>query len=260
MFLEKPAFPVSVEIGSAEEEASRFLDVRGWTGYHFNKVSIQYIPYYLFSYDIYDEINGKTIVISKGRGAFNSNKTELEDNPGVLLLDIGKSGNEISHNYEYEVLKPKLSEKEAREIISIRLAAEKDASKKNVLLSGLEMLYAPIWVLNFSLSGKDYKMKMNATSGEILNPEIIQARRKTQNEVAMEAISEISDPANWPSYAIDTISEIFEAIGKFFARQGKKAHARTIELRPSTFNNRDWLVIALGIIAIIVVLYVLKRF
>ena len=286
MFLEKPAFPVLIEIGQAEGDSSHLLDSKGWHDYQFYTVSILYIPYYFFSYDIFDESSGKTKIVAKGSGALNANTSEFDEEVIDLYFhEQGKKSAEIGHNYTYDALKSRVSEREAKEIISVRLAAASEVARKNVLLSGFEMLFVPVWILNFTIAGKKLSLRMNATTGEVLNEEIIPMREKTHNDVVAEAIDEISDPRNWPRYAIDSVSDAVSFAAGFLTSRAPKesdvakkevraekpasahaesnssAQAPTLHASSSAqeFSGADWIVLSLAAIAILAIFWFFSR-
>ena len=252
MLLEKPAFPVLVEIGEAEETVSHILESKGWGNYKFARVSIRYVPYYFFSYDIYDESSGKTKMLAKGRSALNAHTNEIARE----LSDIGaiqaeSKSPEIKHDYHYEALAPKISERDAKEIILVVLSSEMGASRKNVIISGLELAFVPFWVLKYSIGEKNYSATMNAVTKKIISDGNIPGHEKTQQEIMAETYKELFDPGQWLHHASCAIGDLID----FFFPKGGKASSK----KGGVLSNPDYRIILLAIIAIFVVLWVLYR-
>jgi hypothetical protein len=254
MLLEKPAFSVNVEIITAEETVSRILDSKGYNNYQFGRVYIKYLPYYFFSYDIYDESSGKTKIIAKGHSAFNAFTNEIaHELSDLAVLESGIKSPEITHDYKYEVVSPRISERDVKKIILVALSAEKNASKNNVIISGIELVFVPFWVLEYTLDEINYVATMNAVTKELIDDGNPPLREKTKRELLREAYVEMFNLRTWFKY----ISSFISSITDFFLPNRNSKHNN--KHAEQNLLNDDFKVIVIAIIAIIVVFFLVYK-
>ena len=240
MFFEKPAFPVSLSQKEAQEKVSLLLKKKHWNEFSFPSSTLFYIPYWFFSYDIFEDTEKHTKATISGHAALNAFSNKLDESVSDLAVHEGFSlENEILHDYSYRHLKARLSESEAREIIPIKIASEEQVKKQNIIISGLELLYVPIWVLDTKIDVETISFRINATTGKIMNADSLPGREKGFSELAAEAFEDLSKPEEWLSYSAEIISELSKGAGK--AASGKGLSGQEI-------------VLILAIIAIIVIL------
>lgn len=253
MLLEKPAFSINVEIITAEETVSRILDSKGYANYQFGRVYIKYVPYYFFSYDIYDESSGKTKLIAKGHSALNAYTNEIaHELSNLATLEAGDKSPEIKHDHRYEVVNPRISERDAKKIILVALSSEKNTSKKNVIVSGIEMLFVPFWVLEYTIDEKNYVATMNAVTKELIDDGNPPMREKTKRELLREAYTELFSFKNWLYHISSFINSLVDFLTLGNSKHDKKHGEQKL-------LNDDFKIIIIAIIAIIIVFFLIYK-
>ncbi len=182
--------------------------------------SLVYIPYWFFSFDIYESADSKTKVIASGFSSLNAFSKEFDHRLAYLSHSHPKKEDLPSSGPGAEVLPPKLAEEaEVKEILPVLLASRHDASKDNVIISGLEFAYVPFWRISIDAHDESVVLRMNAVTGKIINVGDIHPRGKAIQELVTETFRELSDPMQWARYSSEIISD---AVGG----AAKNAHAK----------------------------------
>lgn len=256
MLLEKPAFPVSCDLGCAEEKVSNFFDSNNAKNHSFIGYELEYVPYYFFSFDVYKEEKNQTKIVEQGNNALNANNGNLEPKLSNLILQIENPSREIKHNYQYKVIQPRISEKEAEKLIRMRLASNYQTIKELVVISGLSLNFVPFWKLRVNISGKKFFVCVNGFDGSIECKDNFPKKEndlKKKDEL-QEAIQDVSEMKKWPSLLQETISYLWEKLISVFSLFNNKKKYSNKEVK---LSKKDLLVILLALIAIILIVYVL---
>src|SRR3989344_2990720 len=271
MLLEKPAFSPALNAADAERAVSSLLKKNHWNKYDFSGKEIFYIPYWFFSYDIYEQVEKKTNHLSSGFNSLNAFSNEFDKSIAALTHDSdAKKKNELDDAANVHVVSPRLSEDEARGIISVRLASNEGTSKEHVIISGLAMFFVPIWLIVVSISKKKISLRVNAVNGDIENAKAVPRREKGFSELTAEVLEELKTPAGWIEYSTGAVGMISDAIAGIAKSsvQSKKKNKFSVsgkisfsagEEAPSISNN-DIQVIILAMVAIIIILWAIYRF
>ncbi|MBI4210767.1 MAG: hypothetical protein HY544_04650 [Candidatus Diapherotrites archaeon] len=266
MLLEKPAFPAVIDEEGAKKKVSQLIRKMHWADHDFSRSTLFYVPYWLYSYDAYSHDAGKTKHISSGFGSLNAFSNEPDAGISGLVQDSGlRKEKEVPDNPDARVIPPRISEADAREIIAVRVASEEDSAKENVIVSGLEIAFVPIWLVEADVAGEKFSFRINAATGDMLNKHSVPRRRKGYAELTRELLDELSAPAGWWKYSVALVSSATNAVSSA-ARGGAEAHgsgngetghgADDGHGVSGGLSQQDLHVIALTIIAIIVILYV----
>ena len=267
MLLEKPAFSPKLSAAEAEGRVSSLLKKNHWASYDFSGRELYFLPYWFFSYDTYRH-DKKTSLLSSGFGALNAFSNEMDDAVASMAKDSGlEREKEIEEGSMKNAVGARLSIGEAREIISVRLASKEGASKEHVIISGLEMLFVPIWLINASVDGREISLRVNATTGDIMNKKAVPRREKGFSELTQEMLRELSTPQGWAEYsggAVDMISRAFSGAANG-ALNEPGAHGHGDEQSGAhewgfNLSGEDMKVLALAIIAIAAVLWAVYLF
>ncbi|HIH09198.1 MAG TPA: hypothetical protein HA254_00855 [Candidatus Diapherotrites archaeon] len=274
MLLEKPAFSVILPLEGAERKVSSLLKKKNWHKFKFpNPVhaesekhghgSIFYFPYWFFSYDAHED-GKKTSLLAKGSGALNAFSNELDGQIGTLTTTEGlEKSNELPDERNITVIDCRVDEEEAKKVIPVLIAAQSNAQKANVIISGLEMFYVPVWLVQVHAEEHQFSLRVNAVDGTIINGDDIPSREKEKGELAKELLDELSSPAGWIHYTSQVISAISAAIFAAIksAGEGHKEEGRKGEGRGESHENakpaidEDLLVVALAVLAILALLW-----
>ncbi|PIN85076.1 MAG: hypothetical protein COV47_04025 [Candidatus Diapherotrites archaeon CG11_big_fil_rev_8_21_14_0_20_37_9] len=246
MFLSKPAFKVSVDQGVAEEKAGSLIKKRGWKGNSFSS-SLLYIPFWFFSFDVFEETDSKKVSShKKGSNALNAFFNNFDEHTAELVFrEKQEKEKSPSHSFTFEILEPKFSFDDALKVITGRIASEQKVVKDSVVISGLEMVFVPVWVLVTELNGKSIELRVNAVTGEMTNTAAIPIREKDFSELFSEAVVDLTNPASWTE----------NLAGLFSANVSLPSSNETPVLKQLK-SDSDLQLIILGIIAIIVILIV----
>ncbi|HLC79844.1 MAG TPA: hypothetical protein VJG83_05500 [archaeon] len=261
MFLEKPSFLPKYSLEEAEKKVSSLLKKKHWKNFSFSSAahgpsaghshgSTFYVPYWFFSYDIYRQHEGSTEIISKGSNALNAFSNEFEEAISNLAFTEGlEKGNEIDEQ-NTQVLAARVGQDEAREIIAVRLASARHTSKGNVIISGLELLFVPIILIEVNANGNHISLRVNAATGDILNKDAVPTREKDLRELSQELLRELSTPQGWIKYSREVVDDISRSVSS----SPKPKSARVQNLISIKFINNDTTILLLAAAAIIIVL------
>lgn len=239
----------SMEVGFTEEdvitEIKSLLKSKQWGKINPPEMVLNYVPYFVFRYVAYNEEQDEEskkppIVTDANHGIFVldalSGELEIElsdnfENPTLVPFRQATEDSDFSVN----VQKPSLSHKEAEKVALLKTAKQLELPKKNVEISSMRLVYVPVWNVNVSIPDGDFELDYSGVDGELLSEDTIPERIKEKGEVANEAISELTDPRNWGTYAQNLIRDIYESehlrnVGKFLLHDSKGRIILTIIL------------------------------
>lgn len=271
MLLEKPAFSPKLSAAEAERGVSSLLSKNHWKEFSFKERTLFFIPYWFFSFDIYSGDAKRTTLLDSGFGSLNAFSNELDDSIAELIKEEGSERIQEIDDKSMEdgatrVVSPRVSEEEAREIISLRLASGEETSKDSVIVSGLQMLFVPIWLISAKVGGKEISLRVNAASGGIENKYAVPRREKGFAELTSELLEELRTPEGWLEYSASTVEMVSEAISG--AVEGAGRSHGTGAPKPGThhahgkegLSREDIAVIILSAVAVLVILWAVYRF
>ncbi len=257
MYLNKPAFPVSFTVENIIGLIESMVKGKSWTKFEVADISLVYIPFWIFNYDAYSEApseEGEKVVsaLESGKMALNAFTNELDENVG-FLYDSGDAEmqQKPTADYPFKIQRPKIRESDAKEITSLRLAAQLGLKKENVIISGLELVYLPIWFTWVTVAEGTYKLQINAVSGEILNEEQVPEREKGWLEVTSETLQDLKQPGVWIEYTQQIGTGVFSFITNNPLIQSIIEQIKT---------NRKVQTAILAIIAVIIILWTIGFF
>ncbi len=265
---EQPYFAVLVERTEARGRAEAVLRSKRHRDFEIGQERLFYVPYWLFSYDIHETVAGKTKVIASGSGALNAFSKVFDPRISSLVHSPAKRIPTPSHDMGGEVLRVRFSESEVREMLPVMLASKHGASKDNVILSGIELVYAPFWKLSIELGGEAIEMNVSAVDGKVIGTGEIGAREKTRAELVQETLRELSNPAEWLRYSSEIISGLASGVqgaihdgngagsGHGAGRQGPGKGGGAGQLKGFSPEEPDTRVLLLGILALLVIIWV----
>lgn len=209
MFLDAPAFPVSFSLEEAKETVSSLIKSKYWENFAVGELKLVYLPYTIFSYTAFEEIEGKetqkktTRQVSSGKIAFSELSGEFDE--ALPKLHYSSTGKILSHEptaeHLFDVKKQKYSLSEVEGIVKVKLASDFSVAKDNVIVSALEKVYLPVWIVPAQIGEENYHLEINAVTGEIIGEIGIPHREKGWLEVTAETIDELKNPSSWFEYA-----------------------------------------------------------
>jgi hypothetical protein len=219
MILENPALTLSIGAQDILEILEETLKERNWQKFDVANLKLTYVPYYIFNYDTLLEktIEGDTMSQGfSGLMAMNAVTGKLE--PSLTEIMEKQPVNyerEISHELQYEMQQPSILGDEIKQVAGIKLAAEFSVGKSALAISGIRLVYWPIWKVFVTLNSKKIqKIEVEAVNGMPMNIEEVPEREKTWMEVTSETIGKLKTPEGWAelsSVALKTTSQVVSA-------------------------------------------------
>lgn len=254
MYLDNPAFAVSFPLEDATKLIEETIKKKHWTDFEIGSLSLAYTPYWICNYESYSEKEDKTVSEStSGSTALNAVDNTLSDAETKLYFDPDfKTEKQPSAGYEFNVSDSKTTSDEAREILSVRLAEKFNVPKQNIIISGLTLRYVPFWVVSLTIGVDNYRIRINAVTGRIVDEEKIPEKEKGWLELTSETLSELKEPGAWLMYAKDTGAGIASSLTpKQKPEKTSSEHYISQLFKLDSFT----IVLILAVIAVIVVLW-----
>ena len=227
----KPVFRVNAGEAAAREKVSSVFLSNRWNDFRVISSTLIYTPFWFFSFDIHSTAGGKTSITARGNSALDAFSKGLDDRfaglPEMFYVPSETSDPE-SHGHsdkgdiemeEYEdavFLKQRLSEAEAVKIIPLLLADRHNALKDDVIVSGLEFKFVPVWKIEAEAGGNKYVFEICAADGAVLGTGGLQMRMKTEKELFAETMRGLSSPSAWLAYFSEMAGDIFWAAANVF--------------------------------------------
>lgn len=217
--LKKPSFPISFTFEDTVAMIESLIKSRHWTEFDVAEVKLVYTPYWIFHYDAYlesiDEETGEKTVsdIESGEIALNAATRELNDEVPELLESYPlEKVKKPPEGYKFEVIRPRISEPELKEIAAVKLAHKMNLAKANILISDTQLVFVPSWIVFVTVAEGTYRLNVNAVTGETLGEEEVPERERGWIEVTQETLKELQEPGAWMHYSRALAGGILAAI------------------------------------------------
>ena len=200
---EKQFFKVNVPLENAVSLIDSSIKSRNWDNFSVAELKLVYTPFWFFSFDAFEQKENKEI--SKhhtGKKTLNAKTNELSDFlAGFPEKDEVVIENEASKEFPSEILDANISSQEAKEVVSVRIASNLGFAKENVLVSGLELFFAPFWVTFVTVNNQNFRIQINAVTGDTSGAEQVPEREKGFLELTKETINDLKSPGAWVEYS-----------------------------------------------------------
>ena len=211
MILDIPAVKNRLSINDVLGILDGIIKQKHWRSFDVASLKLVYLPYWVFNYDVYmeakDQFGRTQSQTVGGRMALNAVDGNLA--PEIVKMieeEPVDFETEISHNIEYEMEKPSISDEEIKEIAKIKVAGNMGMSKDNVTISGAKVIYVPIWNVFVKVSKGVYKITIDSVLGYPSNYEKVPERERGMLEVTQEKLEELKNPEAWAKYGKKAVS------------------------------------------------------
>ncbi|MEM0372282.1 MAG: hypothetical protein QXO69_00345 [archaeon] len=258
MILENPALQLSVGMQDILDILESTLKERNWTHFDVANLKLTYVPFYVFNYDTLVEKKVESDTYSQGFSglmAMNAVTGKLEPLLTQILSEQPVNyEREISHDLQYEMQNPAILGDEVKESARLKLAGQFNVGKDSMSISGVRLVYWPIWKVFVTLPNKRIqKMEVEAVAGYPLNVEEVPEREKTWMEVTSETLAKLKTPQGWAELSKTAIKTTAAAVTSGAKNQprGESSLSKLVAWLIHSKNGRYALI---GIIAIIVIL------
>jgi hypothetical protein len=169
-------------------------------------------PYWFCFYDILKNNNSnfKRVSDQIALNAINNQINEKVISIFKLSKPIIKEDLEApkTEHYQINIKKAIISQKEAEKTIKKYLMYKELVDEEQISLSGIELIFVPNWKVQL----RDYKLKIDAITGTVNNFEVIKEKEKTKLELIKEVFSDITEEKKVTFYISDFFKSIFQAI------------------------------------------------
>ncbi len=244
MFVAKPVFPISVQLEKAAEIIEKALRERKWSKFEKGEIKLVLTPFYLFYYDaaLQGKEKGKT---ERGRLALNGETAELGKELADSIPDDAKLVRELPDKYPLIARKPLFSEPEAKKIALLKAASMLSVGREDIVLTGFEMIYYPMWIAFVTVAKQTYQLQISAVSGDVFGEEKVPEREKGFVEITRETLEELKQPGAWLKYS----KEIAAIAGeKLSTHKESKSRLPEIMRRPGFWLSLVLLAVLIALI------------
>lgn len=226
MILENPALQLAIGMQDILDILESTLKERNWTHFDVANLKLTYVPFYVFNYDTLVEKKAEGETYSQGFSglmAMNAINGKLEP---TLTQIMGEQPvnyeREISHDMQYEMMNPSILGDEVKESARIKLAGQFNVGKDSMSISGVRLVYWPIWKVFVTLPNKRIqKMEVEAVAGYPLNVEEVPEREKTWMEVTGETLAKLKTPGGWAELSKTAITATAGAVSSGVKNQAQ---------------------------------------
>ncbi|MEK6970502.1 MAG: hypothetical protein AABW68_02290 [archaeon] len=206
-----PSLPVKFLLDEANALILDELDAANWGEIDVPKPLLELVPYYVFQYDSYSEVEEEGTKIRnvdvsvQGVSSVNAVSNALDDVvaelcPPELIRGEFTDPKDVSVN----VKEPRFSLEEAKSSSQIKIAAHEKVPRSNVHILGMRLVYIPFWEYGIELEVDNrIRIRVNAVTGEFEGEESgIPYQGKTKTELVKETLSDLQHPSGWADYIV----------------------------------------------------------
>ncbi|MBN2127498.1 MAG: hypothetical protein JW703_03860 [Candidatus Diapherotrites archaeon] len=218
--LVKKGLKVNISRQKVLDSVKEYVNSFGWSEFKYKKLdrlNLFMIPFYLFHFDIFKSVKE------------GDKEKILDQTSGVLSLDAARNKLDaqvarfFGHHEavekieltddspEYKILDSNITFDKAEEIIKIKLASQFNIPRDNVIISGNELLFIPIYFTEIELNSETFVLKINGFDGKLFSDKLIPARKKELNQLFNETIDDLQHPNKWVEYSAGSLSSAVHA-------------------------------------------------
>ncbi|MBR9706920.1 MAG: hypothetical protein GOV15_00610 [Candidatus Diapherotrites archaeon] len=206
MRLDSPAFAIKLDMDQALKVLKSRMQKKHWHNFKAGTIKLVYVPYYVFNYTVYQKASAEQggIVTGEktGRKAANAVNADFTDIVAYIMdTQPIQTEKETSHTYDIEVTPPTVTKDEIKKVAPARLAAQFQTPTESVLISGLSMIYMPVWRIWTTVNAGTFRLDIDTILGTIMNEEQVPSRERGFEEITMETLNDLKTPKNWSKYA-----------------------------------------------------------
>ncbi len=199
--LDAPAFQLRIEAKDALGILESILREKHWRDFELANLSLVYVPYWFFNYDVYREVEGRSETFSS-QMCMDAVIGELEPLIAQVVKEIPlEKSKEITHDVAFEVETPSVQKDEVKEVAAIKIAGQLGIPKSNVTISGIKLYYVPIYRIWVTLKTGYRRIDLDGMSGSPLNIEEVPERERGFMEVTRDMLEELKTPRGWVDYS-----------------------------------------------------------
>ncbi|MCD6414572.1 MAG: hypothetical protein J7L23_03000 [Candidatus Diapherotrites archaeon] len=199
--LDAPAFQLRIEAKDALGILEGILREKHWRGFELANLSLVYVPYWFFNYDVYREEEGHSESFSS-QMCLNATTGEMEPLIARVVKEIPlEKSKEITHDVAFTVESPSVQKDEVKKIAPIKIAGQLGIPKSNVTISGITLFYIPIYKIWITLRAGYRRLDLDGMSGSPLNIEEVPERERGFMEVTRDMLEELKTPKGWVDYS-----------------------------------------------------------
>lgn len=214
--LDLPCLPLKVKADEVKDLVQEELDENNWGEIEVPTPEIELIPYYVFSFDSYSEVEEEKSKIrnveesTQGMSSLNAVKNTLDEVIAEMSPpEVVQNGFDVPPKITAAPKNPRFSLEEAKGAAQIKIAAQEKVPRANVHISGMRLVYVPFWVYTITLDeDNEIKLRINGFSGEFEGEESgVPYQGSTATELARETLSDLRNPEGWAEFLGNLIKD-----------------------------------------------------
>jgi len=258
--LDSPTASLSIQFSDVMEILESVLEEKHWKDFDSSSVELDFIPFYVFNYDVLVEQELRGEKVSQGfSGKTSLNAVEADIEPMITrIMDSQpvKFKKEIEVDYDnYNVNTPAVSEEELNRTCEIKLAAQYNVSKEDVATSAFRLVYWPIWTIFVNIPGEGvHKLQIDGVVGQPMNVEEVPEREKGWVEISKDTFSKLKSPRGWSEVGLKAARTAAGGV-KSTASSGESGGSGVISWLFRTKTGRYTIML---LILLIVIFYLLE--
>jgi len=252
-FLDAPAFDLRFTLDDVLGVVESVLKGRHWRNFDIDSVTLRYVPYWFFNYDIYQEVEGKSETYSS-QMAMNGLTGEMQPTIIQILESIPvEKSKEITHGIEHTIEQATISKDEIKNIAQLKVAGEMRIPKSTITISGINMAYVPIWRIWVRLGGGGTRrIDLDALSGSPFHIDTVPERERGTMEVTIDMLQDLKRPEGWIDYSTKAFNWGFGVV-KHAGGQAAGAAGQGTGMAQWLLGTKMGRYTALGIIIVVLI-------
>ncbi|MFW5902661.1 MAG: hypothetical protein ACOCTT_02130 [archaeon] len=263
--LDSPTASLSIQFSDVMEILESVLEEKYWKDFDSSSVELDFVPFYIFNYDVLVEQEIRGEKVSQGfSGKTSLNAVEADIEPmvtGIMDNQPVKFKKEIEVDYDmYNVNTPAISEDELKRTCEIKLAAQYNVSREDVATSAFRLVYWPIWTIFVKIPGSGvHKLQIDGVRGQPINIEEVPEREKGWVEVSKDTLSKLKSPKGWGEMGVKAARTAAGGV-KSTASSGENSGSGTLGLISWLFKTKAGRYTIILLIFLIVIFFLLEYF
>ncbi len=218
MRLSKPSFPVLTSAEDIITQVKEKIEENRWTDPELKSPSLVYLPYWFFHFDSFSEPTDpetgdkSTQEGERGTAALDGIQGDIDDMVPGLFDNYSDQLVLKPATEQYKAERSHFKEAEVQKLCQLKMAAKLGIQKDDVVISGVRLVYLPVWIVSAVFEGNELDFEIEAVEGNELSQNELPYKGKTASELAHETLLDFSQPSKWIGNLVDLVRSIVDFV------------------------------------------------
>ncbi|MDO8625431.1 MAG: hypothetical protein Q7R47_05085, partial [Candidatus Diapherotrites archaeon] len=192
--LGKPCLPILIAAEDAVAQVKEMLAKNNWKEEEtkIEKPALVFLPFWFFHFDSFREETDpesqekSTTEGDRGTAALDAISGDVDDAVPPLFDTYSDQLTTKSAVEHFKIERSHFRDTEVQKLAQLRMAAKLSIPKDDVVISGVRLVYLPVWIISAVFEDNEMDFEIEAVEGALVSEEEVPFKGHTASELARE--------------------------------------------------------------------------